>query len=300
MTDGEPIVVLANLAGLDEANAAVAAGAQGCGLLRTEFLFLDRTGPPSEEEQYDALCRMIEALGGLPMIVRTMDIGGDKPVDYLGLDERDLSFLGLRGFRLSAARPDLARTQLRAIYRAAERGPIKLMFPMISTPDDLVEAREMAESVRREVGAEPIEIGIMVEVPSAVTMADELADLADFFSIGTNDLTQYALAVDRTHPRLAGRVDSLHPAVLRLVAETVRAAHDAGKGVGVCGGLAADTRGALILVGLGVDELSMPPAIVPQIKAALRATDRETLAALGRKAVRQRDARAVRALRLPV
>ena len=297
LRDGHRVEVVANIGQTSEAHKVIDSGAEGVGLLRTEFLFLDREHAPDEEEQYQALREMIEALHGLPMIVRTMDIGGDKPVSYLGLSEQDLSFLGLRGFRLSMARPDLAMTQLRAIFRAAEHGPIRLMFPMIATPNDFLRAREMTEKVRREVGGKKVELGVMIEVPSAVTMAPELADLADFFSIGTNDLTQYTLAVDRTHPLLARRADSLHPAVLRLIRDTVKAAHDKGKWVGVCGGLAADPLGALILTGLGIDELSMPPALVPQIKALLRREDFTQLAKLAQKALNQRDARAVRALR---
>jgi len=297
LRDGHRVEVVANIGQVSEAASVIDSGAEGVGLLRTEFLFLDRAGAPDEEEQFQALKAMIVALQGLPMIVRTMDIGGDKPVSYLGLSEQDLSFLGLRGFRLSLARPDLAKTQLRAIYRAAEFGPIRLMFPMISTVNDFCRAREMAEKVRREMNAPKVDLGIMVEVPSAVMLAPDLAELADFFSIGTNDLTQYALAVDRTHPLLAKRADSLHPSVLRLIAMTVKAAHEKGKWVGVCGGLAADPLGALMLTGLGVDELSMPPAIVPGIKAMLRREDQATLAVLARNAMNQRDARAVRALR---
>ncbi len=297
LRDGHRVEVVANIGQTSEAHGVIDSGAEGVGLLRTEFLFLDRDHAPDEEEQYQALREMIEALQGLPMIVRTMDIGGDKPVSYLGLSELDLSFLGLRGFRLSMARPDLAMTQLRAIFRAAEHGPIRLMFPMIATPNDFLRAREMTEKVRREVGGKKVELGVMIEVPSAVTMAPELAKLADFFSIGTNDLTQYTLAVDRTHPLLARRADSLHPAVLRLIRDTVNAAHDKGKWVGVCGGLAADPLGALVLTGLGVDELSMPPALVPQIKALLRRESFAQLGQLANKALNQRDARAVRALR---
>ena len=295
--DGHRVEVVANIGAVSEAASVIESGAEGVGLLRTEFLFLDRDHAPDEEEQYNALREMISALQGMPMIVRTMDIGGDKPVSYLGLSDLDLSFLGLRGFRLSLARPDLAHTQLRAIFRAAKHGPIRLMFPMIATVNDFLRAREMAEKVRREIGGGKVELGVMIEVPSAVTMAPDLAELADFFSIGTNDLTQYTLAVDRTHPLLAKRADSLHPAVLRLIETTVKAAHDKGKWVGVCGGLAADPLGALILTGLGVDELSMPPALVPQIKAALRREEMATLSLLARKALSQRDARAVRALR---
>lgn len=297
LRDGHRVEIVANIGQTSEAHHVIDSGAEGVGLLRTEFLFLDRDHAPDEEEQYQALREMIGALQGLPMIVRTLDIGGDKPVSYLGLSEQDLSFLGLRGFRLSMARPDLATTQLRAIFRAAEHGPIRLMFPMIATPNDFLRAREMTEKVRREVGGKKVELGVMIEVPSAVTMAPELADLADFFSIGTNDLTQYTLAVDRTHALLARRADSLHPAVLRLIRDTVKAAHDKGKWVGVCGGLAADPLGALILTGLGIDELSMPPALVPQIKALLRREEFTQLAALAQKALNQRDARAVRALR---
>ena len=297
LRDGHRVEVVANIGQTSEAHAVIESGAEGVGLLRSEFLFLDRDHAPDEEEQYQAMREMIEALQGMPMIVRTLDIGGDKPVSYLGLSDLDLSFLGLRGFRLSQARPDLAMTQLRAIFRAAEHGPIKLMFPMIATPNDFLRAREMTEKVRREMGAPKIELGVMIEVPSAVAMASELAELADFFSIGTNDLTQYTLAIDRTHPLLARRADSLHPAVLRLIRDTVNAAHDKGKWVGVCGGLAADPLGALILTGLGVDELSMPSALVPQIKALLRREDSVQLAELATKALHQRDARAVRALR---
>jgi phosphocarrier protein FPr len=297
LRDGHRVEVVANIGQVAEAASVVDSGAEGVGLLRTEFMFLDRAASPDEDEQYRALKEMIEALEGLPMIVRTMDIGGDKPVSYLGLNQQDLSFLGLRGFRLAMARPDLARTQLRAIYRAAEHGPVRLMFPMISTVNDFCRAREMAEKVRHEVGGPEIDLGIMVEVPSAVALAPELAKCADFFSIGTNDLTQYTLAVDRTHPLLAKRADSLHPAVLRMVEMTVKAAHKEGKWVGVCGALAADSLGALILTGLGVDELSMPPKIVAEVKALLRREDFHGLSVLAQKALVQRDARAVRALR---
>lgn len=297
LRDGRRVELVANIGQVSEAESVIESGAEGVGLLRTEFLFLDRSSAPDEEEQYRALTDMIAALKGMPMIVRTMDIGGDKPVSYLGLSEQDLSFLGLRGFRLSMARPDLAKTQLRAIYRAAEHGPIRLMFPMIATVNDFCRAREMAEKVRREVNGPRVELGIMVEVPSAAVLASDLADHVDFFSIGTNDLTQYTLALDRTHPLLAKRVDSLHPSVLRLIDMTIKAAHAKGKWVGVCGGLAADPLGALILTGLGVDELSMPPALVPGIKAMLRREEFQILAGLAGKALTQRDAKAVRALR---
>lgn len=293
-TDGHRVEVVANISKVSEASDALKAGAEGVGLVRTEFLFLDREHAPSEEEQYQCYKDMVEALEGLPMVLRTIDIGGDKPVDYLGLSEHDLSFLGLRGIRLGLARPDILKTQLRAVYRAAKHGPIKLLFPMIATPDDFRTIRQIAETVRQEVDGPQIDLGVMIEVPSAVVMAPELAKVVDYFSVGTNDLTQYALAVDRTHPLLAKRADSLHPVVLRLIDTAVKAAHAEGKWVGVCGGLAADTLGAQILTGLGVDELSMPPALIPAVKEKLRHAKYTDLQALAERALKQESGAAVR------
>jgi phosphoenolpyruvate-protein phosphotransferase len=296
LRDGHRVEVVANISRVAEATEALKSGAEGVGLVRTEFLFLDREHAPSEEEQYECYKAMVEALEGLPMVLRTIDIGGDKPVDYLGLSEHDLSFLGLRGIRIGLARPDIIRTQLRAVYRAAAHGPIKLLFPMIATANDFRRIRQIAESVRQEVDGPQIELGVMIEVPSAVIMAAELARVADFFSVGTNDLTQYALAVDRTHPLLAKRADSLHPVVLRLIETAVKAAHDAGKWIGVCGGLAADPLGAQILAGLGVDELSLPPALIPGIKETLRKASLIDLQAYAIRALEQEDAASVRML----
>ncbi len=223
-TDGSRIEVVANIGGAAEAEQAVNAGAEGIGLLRSEFLFLQREQPPSEDEQFEAYSAMTRALNGLPLIIRTLDIGGDKEVPYLSVPTEANPFLGVRGIRLCLARPDLFRTQLRAIYRAAATGPVKIMFPMVATVEELLAARAIAEGVRLELDAAPVEIGIMIEVPSAVLMAPELAVHADFFSVGTNDLTQYVLAMDRLHPSLARQADALHPAVLRMIALTVKAA----------------------------------------------------------------------------
>lgn len=271
MTCGHRVEVAASIGAAIEAGEAVDAGAEGIGLLRTELFFLDRDTPPSEDEQYDALVTMIGALEGLPLVVRTLDIGGDKVVPYLDLPREENPFLGVRGIRLCLRRPELFKPQLRAIYRASLVGPVKIMFPMISTIDEFRTARAMAEEARIEIGADPVEIGIMVEVPSAALMADRLAQEVDFFSIGTNDLTQYALAVDRMHPELAKDADSMHPSVLRLIEMTVKAAHANGRWVGVCGGLAGSPDAAVVLAGLGVDELSMPKASVPSVKARMRA-----------------------------
>ncbi|HSI13137.1 MAG TPA: phosphoenolpyruvate--protein phosphotransferase [Chthoniobacter sp.] len=298
-TDGHRIEVVANIGKASEAATAVDAGAEGVGLLRTEFLFLGRDTPPSEEEQFAAYSEMTRALNGLPLIIRTLDIGGDKVVPYLNLPHEENPFLGVRGIRLCLRKPELFLPQLRAIYRASVTGPVKIMFPMIATLEDLRAAKEVAEQVRAELGVPPVEIGIMIEVPSAVVMAPELARECDFFSIGTNDLTQYVLAMDRMHAALAKQVDGLHPAVLRLIDQTVRGAQSAGKWVGVCGGLAGDPRGAVILTGLGVSELSMSIPSIAAVKAHLRGISRASAQAFAKKAMACKTADEVRELPLP-
>jgi len=298
--DGHRLEVVANISHTAEAGRAVNAGGEGVGLLRSEFLFLDREDAPSEAEQFTAYLDMVTALNGLPLIVRTLDIGGDKNAPYLNLPPEDNSFLGVRGIRLCLARPKLFKPQLRAIFRASQHGPVKIMFPMISTYEDLTAAREMAEQVRAEIGAPAVEIGIMIEVPSAVMMAEELAREVDFFSIGTNDLTQYTLAMDRLHPVLAKQADGLHPAVLRMIDKTVQAAKATGKWVGVCGGIAGDPRGAVILAGLGVTEFSVSIPSIAAIKAKLRQISLSDAQAVAQKALACRTAAEVRNLALPV
>ncbi len=297
MTDGHRVEVVANIGRVEEAAQAVNAGGEGVGLLRTEFLFLDRTSPPSEEEQFEAYRDMAQALNGLPLIIRTLDIGGDKAAPYLDMPAEDNPFLGVRGIRLCLVKPDLFRAQLRAIYRAAQYGPVRIMFPMVSTLEELEAAKAIAAEVRWEVGAQAVNIGIMIEVPSAVMMAEELAQEVDFFSIGTNDLTQYVLAMDRGHPILAKQADGLHPAVLRMVDRTVQAATAAGKWVGVCGGIAGDPKGAAILAGLGVSELSVPIPSIAAIKAQLRRLSLARAQALARHALACRTAAEVRGLK---
>jgi phosphoenolpyruvate-protein phosphotransferase len=299
MTDGHRVEVVANIGRVEEAEQAVNAGGEGVGLLRSEFLFLDRTSPPSEEEQFEAYRAMVQALNGLPLIIRTLDIGGDKAAPYLNMPAEENPFLGVRGIRLCLAKPELFRAQLRAIYRAAEYGPIKIMFPMIATLEDLMAAKAFAAEVRWELSAPSVDIGIMIEVPSAVMMADELAQQVDFFSIGTNDLTQYTLAMDRGHPMLAKQADGLHPAVLRMIERTVQAATTAGKWVGVCGGMAGDPKGAVLLAGLGVTELSMSIPSIAAIKAQLRRLSLEKCKAYAWQALTCRTAAEVRALPLP-
>ena len=297
-TDGHRVEVVANIGTASEAAQAVDAGAEGVGLMRTEFLFLGRTAPPSEEEQFAAYRTMTQALNGLPLIIRTLDIGGDKEVPYLALPAEANPFLGVRGIRLCLRHPELFEPQLRAIYRASETGPVKIMFPMIATLEDLREARAVAERVRAEVGVPPVEIGIMVEVPSAALMAEAFAKEADFFSIGTNDLTQYVLAIDRVHPVLAKYVDGLHPAVLRMIERVAQAARAAGKWTGVCGGVAGDPLGAVILTGLGVSELSMSIPSIAAVKARLRQLSHAQARALAKKALACTTAAEVRELAL--
>ncbi len=295
-TDGYRIEVVANTGLAHEAAQAVEAGGEGIGLMRSEFLFLERDSPPSEDEQYEAYRTAVDALGGLPLIVRTLDIGGDKAVPYLNLGTEENPFLGVRGIRLCLAYPELFKTQLRAIFRASAHGPVKIMYPMISGLTDLRMAVAITEEVRREMGAGKVEVGIMIEVPSAVLMAPELAAEVDFFSIGTNDLTQYVLAMDRGHPMLAKHADGLHPAVLRMIDQTVRATAGKSTWVGVCGGVAGEPLGAVILIGLGVVELSVSIPSIAAIKARLRTVSMRDARALAQRALACETAEAVRRL----
>ncbi len=295
-TDGYRVEVSANINRAADAPPAVEAGAEGVGLMRTEFIFLERTSVPSEDQQFEAYRDMVQALGGRPLIIRTLDIGGDKEVPFLNLPKEDNSFLGIRGIRFCLARPDLFIPQLRAMYRAAAYGPMSIMFPMISTLEDWWQARDMAEQVRMDLNAPRVPLGIMIEVPSAAILADQFAQEVDFFSIGTNDLTQYTLAMDRLHPQLAKQADGLHPAVLRMVASTVQAARKYGKWVGVCGGMAGDPKGAVILTGLGVSELSVGIPSIAAIKAQLRANSLAEMQRIAQQALQCRTAAEVRSL----
>jgi phosphocarrier protein FPr len=269
--DGHRIEVVANIGDLAEARQVVGLGGEGVGLLRTEFLFFNRQEPPSEDEQARIYEDIVRALGpDRLVVVRTLDVGGDKPLPYLPMETEENPFLGERGIRMLLNRPEMLRTQLRAIVRASAAGRLSVMFPMVSTMDEWLAARAAYEDVRVELGAAPIPVGIMVETPAAALLADQFARDADFFSIGTNDLTQYTLAMDRTHPRLAPSLDGLNPAVLRLIDQTVRGAGPRQRRVAVCGSLAGDPQAVPILIGLGVEELSVSVPAVPAIKAQIR------------------------------
>lgn len=296
MTDGIRIEVCANIGKAKEASQALEAGGEGIGLLRTEFLFLDREFAPSEEEQYETYRKILEDLDGLPLVLRTLDIGGDKPVPYLQQTKEENPFLGVRGIRLCLRNRNLFRTQLRAAYRASSFGNLKIMFPMIATLEDMRSAKAFADGVRRELGVPAVETGAMIEVPSAVVMAKELAREADFFSVGTNDLTQYVLAMDRGNAELAKEAQALHPAVLRMISQTAEAATSQGKWVGVCGGLAGEPAGALLLTGLGVRELSMAIPSIPEVKETLRSFSLAEAEALAHKAIACGDLASVREL----
>ncbi len=301
--DGRQISVFANIGSISDVQIAVANGAEGVGLLRTEFLYLDRISAPTEEEQLAVYQAIAQVLDNRPLIIRTLDVGGDKPLPYLrvGFPEAN-PFLGWRGIRFCLDHLDLFKTQLRAILRASVGHQIKIMLPMIATVTEVRAAKAILGEVQAELNQAgisfdaAIKVGIMVEVPSAVAIADQLAAEVDFFSIGTNDLSQYVMASDRTNPRVANLVDALHPAVLRMVQQTIKAAHTAGISVGLCGELAADTLATPILLGLGLDELSVNPQSIPGVKQAIARLSIVASEAIVASALQQDSAEHVREL----
>ncbi|ELT91015.1 hypothetical protein CAPTEDRAFT_45460, partial [Capitella teleta] len=248
--DGHHVEIAANIANQDDAEKAVKLGAEAVGLLRSEFLYMERATEPTMDEQVKAYEGILGAMGkDRPVIIRTLDVGGDKPLAYLPLPREENPFLGERGVRIGINRPAMLRKQIRAILKAAHAGHARIMFPMISSLDEFRAVKKLVLEEQEKAGV-TVEVGIMIEVPSAALLADHFAKEVDFFSIGTNDLTQYTLAVDRGHPKLAARIDGLHPAVLRLIDMTVKAANKEGKWTGICGSLASDPNAVPILVGL--------------------------------------------------
>ena len=279
--DSRRIKLVANIAHVDETDVALKNGAEGVGLFRTEFLFMDRTEPPSEEEQFQAYKTVLEKMGERPVIIRTLDIGGDKSIPYLNIPKEENPFLGCRAIRLCLAQQDLFKVQLRALLRASVYGNLKIMFPMISCIDEIIQTKEIMKEVKTELDKEGIkysedfEIGIMVETPSAAIISDMLAEEVDFFSMGSNDLIQYTLVIDRTNDKVSYLYNPLHPAVLRLIKLTVDNAHKKGIEVGVCGEIASDLNMVPILIGLGVDELSVSPSKVLNVKKKIFETNSE-------------------------
>jgi phosphocarrier protein FPr len=294
--DGHAVEVAANIATLEDANTAVDNGADAVGLLRTELLFIHRQAAPTVEEHLQSYQAITDALAGRTAIIRTLDVGADKEVDYLTLPPEPNPALGLRGIRLAQVRPDLLDDQLRGLVAVKPAGKVRILLPMVTDVGELVRLRERIDTFAREAGrTEPIEVGVMIEVPSAALLADQLARHADFLSIGTNDLTQYTLAMDRCQPDLAAQADGLHPAVLRLVAATVEGANKHGKWVGVCGALAGDPLAVPLIVGLGVTELSVDPVSVPSIKARVRKLDYNDCRQRAQNVLALESAQAVRA-----
>ena len=295
---GEPIRVAANVGSREDVVRAVEVGAEGVGLLRTEFLFLDRTEAPSEQEQLDFYSFAGSSFSE-PVVVRTFDIGGDKPAPYLEVEAEENPFLGVRGARLYAHCPDVFETQVRAILRAAGTADVQMMLPMVSTVDEITELRARITQTAVELEAEGVDhalppIGVMVEVPSIALTADAVAPHVDFFSIGTNDLTQYAMAADRTNGSLDSLQDALHPAVLALCERTVAAARRHGISVSVCGLAAADRLGAAVLTAMGVDKLSVTARSVNMVKSVVDSLDQADAGAMAAEALGAATASEVR------
>ncbi|MFX0145502.1 MAG: phosphoenolpyruvate--protein phosphotransferase [Candidatus Hodarchaeota archaeon] len=298
--DGHQVEVVANIGSPQEAQSALKHGAEGVGLLRTEFLYLDRHEEPNEEEQLAAFNSILDAMGNRPVVVRTIDVGGDKEVPYLDLDIEANPFLGWRAIRMSLDKPELFKTQLRALWRASIGHDLRVMFPMIATLDEVRRAQKLFNDAREEVVAEGrdvadwIQVGIMVEVPSVAVLADLFAREVDFFSIGTNDLTQYTFAAERTNEKVAYLGDGCHPAILRQIQRVLNAAHDEGIWVGLCGELAGDPDAVPILLGLGLDEFSMAPSSIPHAKAIIRSWSKSDAQRLASKVLEFDSAEAVR------
>lgn len=294
-TDGRTIEVAANVASSAEAEVAFANGADGVGLLRTEFLFVDRRTAPDQQEQRQAYQAVLDAMGDKSVIIRTIDVGGDKQLDYLPLPVEANPVLGLRGIRLAQVRPDVLDQQLRALLQVCPLARCRILLPMVSEVDELLQIRQRLDElcVELELTQRP-ELGVMIEVPAAALMAEQLAEHADFLSIGTNDLSQYTLAMDRDHAGLAARVDALHPALLRLIAQTCAGAAKHGRWVGVCGALASDPLATPVLVGLGVSELSVSPPQIAEIKDRVRHLDAAQCRQLSQGLLDLSSAKAVR------
>ncbi len=294
-TDGLRIEVAANVASSTEAADALANGADGVGLLRTEFLFVDRHTAPDEQEQHHAYQAVLDAMGDKSVIIRTIDVGGDKQLDYLPLPAEANPVLGLRGIRLAQARPELLDQQLRALLHVSPLSRCRILLPMVTEVDELLHIRQRLDALCGELGlAQRPELGVMIEVPAAALLAEQLAEHADFLSIGTNDLSQYTLAMDRDHAGLAARVDAMHPALLRLIAQTCAGAALHNRWVGVCGALASDPLATPVLIGLGVSELSVSPVQVGEIKDRVRHLDASECRRISQGLLKLSSATAVR------
>jgi phosphoenolpyruvate-protein phosphotransferase len=300
--DGHPVEIVANIGGVQDAQKALENGAEGVGLFRTEFLFLKRNVPPDEETQYQAYRQSLEVMGNRPLIIRTLDAGGDKEIPYLNRGNEANPFLGWRAIRVCLDMPEMFNIQLRALLRAGAGHNLRIMFPMIATIEEVRKARIMLADALQQLHhegnptADSFKVGIMIEIPAAVVMADQLASEVDFFSIGTNDLTQYSMAAERTNERVAYLSDACHPAILRQIKRVIEVSHKAGIWTGVCGELAGDPDAVPVLLGLGLDEFSMSSFSIPHAKAVIRAWAWNEAKALAEKALEKYTANEVRLL----
>lgn len=277
--DGTRINIFANIGGVDHIGAVLANDAGGIGLFRSEFLYLESSDYPTEEQQFAAYKKVLESMAGKKVIIRTLDIGADKKVDYFDLAKEDNPALGFRAIRICLTRPEIFRTQLRALYRASAFGKLGIMFPMITSVSEVEQIKKICAEVREELLADGVdfdenaELGIMIETPAAAVISDKLAPLVDFFSVGTNDLTQYTLACDRQNSAVEQFVDTHHEAILRLIEMSAKNAHANGAWIGICGELAADTSLTETFLRMGIDELSVSPSFVLKVRDAVRHTD---------------------------
>lgn len=277
--DGRSVELAANIGSPKDVAGALKNGAEGVGLFRTEFLYMDRDSMPTEEEQYNAYREVLEGMGKRPVIIRTLDIGGDKKLSYLPIGDEMNPFLGYRAIRICLDRRDIFKTQLRALYRASVYGRLKIMFPMISSLQEILSAKEIIEEIKKELinegkpFSDDVQVGIMIEIPSAAVISDILAKHVDFFSIGTNDLVQYSLAVDRMNEKISHMYDPFNPAVLRLIKMVIDNGHREGKMVGMCGEMAGDAAAIPLLLGLGLDEFSMSAVSILNARKLVRSLD---------------------------
>lgn len=277
--DGRKINIYANISGIDNIGAVLLNDAGGIGLFRSEFLYLENSDFPTEEQQFHAYKRVLESMAGKKVIIRTLDIGADKQVGYFGLKKEENPALGYRAIRICLTRPEIFKTQLRALYRASVYGNLGIMFPMITSVKEVERIKEICEEVKAELRSDgieysdKIELGIMIETPAAALISDRLAPMVDFFSVGTNDLTQYTLACDRQNPDIEEFIDTHHEAILRLIEMSAENAHKNGAWIGICGELAADTTLTERFLRMGIDELSVSPSFVLKVRDAVRRTD---------------------------